>query len=117
MSPRLLACVFVLAAGCTAAGSTSSPGEPAAAVPAAPSAGSGEVLGHVQLQRHKVTIRSGSGGLRYDIRTRGGKVIAASLSQAEFRAGYPALFDVFQDAYGMLDARLDDSAPSAPAAP
>ena len=93
-------------AGAPATGETAPAAAPAAPAAAVPTPTQGTVLGHVEFQKHTVTIYSTESGPRYDLVSEQGTV-ARALSRDEFQTRFPELFEAFETA----NARIDASAP------
>src|SRR5688500_16222831 len=112
MRSKLLVCSLLIVLGACSTSSRSASTSTETHAEAAPGTPTdtptpSDVLGHIQLHSHTVTIRSSARGVRFDIRTNAGELPASSLTRADFAAQYPALFDTFEEAYAQLDATAD----------
>ena len=74
----------------------------------------GRVLARVQFRDHVLVVRTGSasGDMRYDVESRGGALLARSLSRSELGLQFPAIADQLGDSMA-----IDASATTRPAAP
>jgi hypothetical protein len=85
--------------------------ERAAAGPSVAYAARGPVLAEVQFRDHVLVIRAGAGGVgdqRFDVETRGGALLAGSLTREELDRQFPAIAQHFRESTAIqLDATLE----------
>jgi len=55
------------------------------------------VIGHLQMRDKVVTISKGEKGAIYTVKTKDGKLLDENLSEKNFQAKYPSLYDRLQD--------------------
>ena len=77
--------------------------EPSAKTPANP------VIGHLEMKDKLITIRTGSAGPLYTVKSKDGKVLAEDLDPAELSAKFPELKDVVEQ--GVADGATMDHQP------
>ena len=82
--------------------------ESSAAGPSIAHAARGPVLAEVQFRDHVLVIRAGAGAAqRFDVKTRGGALLAGSLTRAELDSQFPAIAQHFRESTAIqLDATL-----------
>ena len=119
-----IAALSVLAAACSASRPTASDtavevqrtelrgsAESAAGGPSIALALRGPVLAEVQFRDHVLVIRAGAGGAsdqRFDVETRGGDLLATSLTREELDRRFPAIAQHFRESTAIqLDATLE----------
>lgn len=85
--------------------------ESTATAPVVSYASGGQILAEVQFRDHVLVIRSGAGERRYDVRARGGKLLAGALTRDELDLRFPEIADSFRDSTAIqLDATLEPQA-------
>lgn len=78
--------------------------EPVAKTPANP------VIGHLEMKDKLITIRTGSAGPLYTVKSKDGNILAEDLDPAEMSAKFPELKDVVEQ--GVADSATVDYQPS-----
>ena len=66
----------------------------------------GDIFGHLQTRDRIITISKGRKGTVYTVKSRDGKVLNANLSEKDFRAKYPSLYEKVKYGLAGNDATL-----------